>query len=498
MDLFANLIFGFGVAFSLENLAYCFVGVLVGTLIGVLPGIGPLATIAMLLPITYGVPPVAALIMLAGIYYGAQYGGSTTAILVNLPGETSSVVTCIDGYQMARQGRAGPALATAAFASFFAGTIGTLLIALFAPPLAEFALKFGSPEYFSLMLMGLVAAAVLTQGDMAKSLAMVTLGLLVGTVGNDIQSGIPRFAFGVTELRDGIGFIVLAVGVFAISEIIANLGAATEPRILTSSVTSLLPTRQDVRQAVAPILRGTGIGAFFGVLPGTGPAVASLASYMLEKKIAEDPSRFGRGAIEGVAGPEAANNADAQCKFIPMLTLGLPVSGVMALMLGALTMQGIQPGPEVMSQRPDLFWGLIASMWIGNLMLVVLNLPLIGVWVRLLNVPYRLLFPAIMAFAAIGIYSLNNSPFEIYLAAMFGIVGFVLVKLGFGLAPLLLGFVLGPMMEDNLRRSMVMGRGDPTIFLTRPISLCLIIATGLILVVVALPAIRKGRREAAG
>ncbi len=426
MDLFNSLIFGFSVAFSLQNLLYCFIGVLVGTLIGVLPGIGPLATISMLLPITFGVPPVAALIMLAGIYYGAQYGGSTTAILVNLPGETSSVVTCIDGYQMARQGRAGPALAIAAIGSFFAGTVGTLLIALFAPPLAEFALKFGSPEYFSLMLLGLVAAAVLAQGDVAKSLAMVTLGLLLGTVGNDVHSGIPRFAFGITELTDGIGFIVLAVGVFAVGEIIANLGGSREPRLLTSSVVNVLPTRQDMKQALAPILRGTGIGVFFGVLPGTGPAVASFASYMLEKKIAKDPSRFGRGAIEGVAGPEAANNADAQCKFIPMLTLGLPVSGVMALMLGALTMQGIQPGPDVMSQRPDLFWGLIASMWIGNLMLVVLNLPLIGLWVRMLMVPYRLLFPAIVAFSAIGVYSLNNSGFEVYLAAMFGIIGFVL------------------------------------------------------------------------
>jgi TctA family transporter len=497
MDLLGNLLYGFGVAVSLQNLAYCFVGVLVGTLIGVLPGIGPLATIAMLLPITYGVPAEAALIMLAGIYYGAQYGGSTTAILVNLPGETSSIVTCIDGYQMARQGRAGPALATAAFASFFAGTVGTLLIALCAPPLAEFALKFGSPEYFSLMLMGLVAAAVLTQGDMAKSLAMVTLGLLLGIVGNDIHSGIPRFAFGITELSDGIGFIVLAVGVFAIAEIIANLGAPDEPRTAASGVKGLMPTREDVKQSVAPILRGTGIGAFFGVLPGTGPAVASFASYMLEKKIARDPSRFGHGAIEGVAGPEAANNADAQCKFIPMLTLGLPVSGVMALMLGALTMQGIQPGPEVMGQRPELFWGLIASMWIGNLMLVILNLPLIGLWVRLLTVPYRLLFPAIMAFAAIGIYSLNSSPFELYLAALLGIAGFVLSKLGFGMAPLLLGFVIGPLMEDNLRRAMTMGRGDPTILVTRPISLSFLIATVLILAVVALPAIRRGRRDAA-
>jgi putative tricarboxylic transport membrane protein len=497
VDLFDNLIFGLAVAISLQNLLYCFIGVLVGTLIGVLPGIGPLATIAMLLPITYGVPPVAALIMLAGIYYGAQYGGSTTAILVNLPGETSSVVTCIDGYQMARQGRAGPALAIAAIGSFFAGTVGTLLIALFGPPLAEFALKFGSPEYFSLMLMGLVAAAALAQGDMAKSLAMVAFGLLLGIVGNDVNSGLPRFAFGITELLDGIGFIVLAVGVFAIGEIIANLGAASGPRQYAAQVGSLMPTKADIKQSWAPILRGTGIGAFFGVLPGTGPAVASFAAYMLEKKIAKDPSRFGQGAIEGVAAPEAANNADAQCKFIPMLTLGLPASGVMALMLGALTMRGIQPGPDVMTQRPDLFWGLIASMWIGNLMLVILNLPLIGVWVRLLQVPYRLLFPAIMAFSAIGIYSVNNSPFEIYLTALFGVVGFVLMKLGFPLAPMLLGFVLGPMLEENLRRSMLMGRGDASLLLTRPISLGFLIATALILVIMALPAINKRLRRIA-
>jgi TctA family transporter len=497
MDLFNNLLFGFGVAFSLQNLVYCFIGVLVGTLIGVLPGIGPLATISMLLPVTYAVSPVAALIMLAGIYYGAQYGGSTTAILVNLPGETSSVITCIDGYQMARQGRAGPALAIAAIGSFVAGTFGTLLIALFGPPLAELALKFGSPEYFSLMLMGLVAAAVLAQGDIVKSLAMVVLGLLLGIVGNDVNSGVPRFAFGVTELTDGIGFIILAVGVFAVGEIIANLGSSEERRVFVSSVTNLLPTKQDLKDSLAPILRGTGIGAFFGVLPGTGPAIASFASYMLEKRVARNPSRFGHGAIEGVAGPEAANNADAQCKFIPMLTLGLPASGVMALMLGALTMQGIQPGPDVMTQRPELFWGLIASMWIGNLMLVILNLPLIGVWVWLLRVPYRLLFPAIIVFSAIGVYSLNNSAFEVYLAAGFGIFGFILMKLGFSLPPMLLGFVLGPMMEENLRRALLMGRGDPMILLRRPISLGFLIATALILVLVALPAIRRRRHQIA-
>jgi putative tricarboxylic transport membrane protein len=495
MDLFGNLFFGFGVALTLQNLLYCFIGVLVGTLIGVLPGIGPLGTIAMLMPITFGVSPVGALIMLAGIYYGAQYGGSTTAILVNLPGETAAVVTCIDGYQMARQGRAGPALAVAAIGSFFAGTVGTLLIALFGPPLAELALKFAAPEYFSLMLMSLVAAAVLAQGDMIKSLAMVAMGLLLGIVGTDVNTGAQRFSLGITELTDGIGFIVVAVGVFAVGEIINNLGTTSERVLFTSKVRNLFPSREDLKRSLGPILRGTAIGAFFGVLPGTGPAIASFSSYVVEKKIAQDPSRFGRGAIEGVAGPESANNADAQCKFIPMLTLGLPASGVMALMLGALTIHGIQPGPEVMTMRPELFWGLIASMWIGNLMLVVLNLPMIGLWVKLLAVPYRLLFPAIMAFSAIGIYSVNNSSFEIYLTALFGILGFVWLKLGFPLAPMLLGFVLGPMVEEHLRRAMLMSGGDPSVFIRRPISLAFLIATVLILIVMVAPAVRKRRQE---
>jgi putative tricarboxylic transport membrane protein len=497
MELFHNLLFGFGVALSLQNLAYCLAGVTVGTLIGVLPGIGPLGTIAILMPITYGISPVGALIMLAGIYYGAQYGGSTTAILVNLPGETSAVVTCIDGYQMARQGRAGPALAIAAIGSFFAGTVGTLLIALFGPPLAEIALKFGSPEYFSLMLMGLVAAAVLAQGDMVKSLAMVAIGLLLGSVGTDVNTGVQRFSFGISELSDGIGFIVVAVGVFAIGEIVANLGHKETRSLFTGAVSHLFPSKEDWKRSLGPILRGTALGSFFGVLPGTGPAIASFASYMLEKKLAADPSRFGQGAIEGVAAPESANNADAQCKFIPMLTLGLPASGVMALMLGALTIQGIQPGPEVMTLRPDLFWGLIASMWIGNLLLVVLNLPMIGLWVKLLQVPYRLLFPAIMAFSAIGIYSVNNSSFEIYLAALFGVFGFVCAKLGFPPAPMLLGYVLGPMVEENLRRSMLMSGGDPSVFVTRPISAAFIIATVLILAVMVIPAVRRRRVEIA-
>jgi TctA family transporter len=493
VELFSNLIFGFSVAFSLQNLLYCFIGVLVGTVIGVLPGIGPLATIAMLLPLTFNVSPVAALIMLAGIYYGAQYGGSTTAILVNLPGETSAVVTCIDGYQMARQGRAGPALAIAAIGSFFAGTVCTLLIALFGPPLTELALKFGAPEYFSLMLMGLVAAAVLAHGDMIKSLAMVAMGLLLGIVGIDVNSGLARFSFGITELSDGIGFVVVAVGVFAVGEIVSNLGETEERQVFTSGAMTLFPTREDLKRSFGPILRGTGLGAFFGVLPGTTPAIASFASYMLEKRVARDPSRFGHGAIEGVAGPESANNADAQCKFIPMLTLGIPASGTMALMLGALTIHGITPGPSVMTQKPDLFWGLIASMWIGNLMLVVLNLPLVGLWVSLLRVPYRLLFPAIMVFSAIGIYSVNNSSFEVYLAAVFGIIGFVWLKLGCSPAPMLLGFVLGPMLEENLRRALLMSRGDPSVFLTRPISLGFVIATVLILIVMAAPALRTRR-----
>jgi TctA family transporter len=494
MELFGNLILGFQVALTLQNLWFCFIGVFLGTLIGVLPGIGPLATIAMLLPITFNVAPVSALIMLAGIYYGAQYGGSTTAILVNLPGETSAVVTCFDGYQMARQGRAGPALGIAAIGSFIAGTICTLLIAIFGPPLAEMALKFGAPEYFSLMLMGLVTAAVLAHGDMSKSLAMTALGLLVGVVGTDVNSGMARFSFGFPELTDGIGFVVLAVGVFAIGEIVGNLGDKEERQVFTSKVKGLWPTKEDLKTSILPILRGTGIGAFFGVLPGTGPAIASFSSYMLEKKLAKDPSRFGKGAIEGVAGPEAANNADAQTKFIPTLTLGIPASAVMALMLGALTIQGIAPGPQVMTEKPDLFWGLVASMWIGNLMLVILNLPLIGLWVTLLKVPYRLLFPAIMAFSCIGIYSVNNSAFDIYMTAMFGVIGFLWLKLECPPAPLLLGFVLGPLMEENLRRALLISRGDVTVFFTRPISLGFMIATAIIVVIMMLPMI-KSRRE---
>jgi TctA family transporter len=496
MEILNNLVFGFGVAFSLENLAYCFAGVALGTLIGVLPGVGPLVTIAMLFPITFHLPAVPAIIMLAGIFYGAQYGGSTTSILVNLPGETASAVTCIDGYQMARQGRAGPALATAALASFFAGCVGTLLIALAGPTLGEWALRFGAAEYTSLMLMALVASAVMTQGDAVKGLAMVVLGLLIGVVGVDVNSGMARYSFGIPELIDGVGFTVVAVGLFAVAEIVVNLESREPREVYTGKVTGLMPTARDLKDAAWPTVRGTAVGACFGVLPGTGPALSSFATYMLEKRLAKDPSRFGRGAIEGVAAPEAANNAAAQTAFIPMLTLGIPASATMAVMLAALTLQGIATGPQVMLDKPDLFWGLIASMWIGNFLLVILNLPLVGVWVRLLTVPYRWLFPSIILFCCIGNYSVSNNPFDLYLCAVIGVLGYVLAKLECEPAPLLLGYVLGPLLEENLRRALLISRGDPTVFFTRPISLAFMIATVLILVVMVVPAVR-GKRHGA-
>jgi TctA family transporter len=493
MEILNNLVFGFGVAFSLENLAYCFAGVALGTLIGVLPGIGPLVTIAMLFPITFHLPAVPAIIMLAGIFYGAQYGGSTTSILVNLPGETASAVTCIDGYQMARQGRAGPALATAALASFFAGCVGTLLIALAGPTLGEWALRFGAAEYTALMLMALVASAVMTQGDAVKGLAMVVLGLLIGVVGVDVNSGMARYSFGIPELIDGVGFTVVAVGLFAVAEIVVNLESREAREVYTGKVTGLMPTARDLKDAAWPTVRGTAVGACFGVLPGTGPALSSFATYMLEKRLAKDPSRFGRGAIEGVAAPEAANNAAAQTAFIPMLTLGIPASATMAVMLAALTLQGIATGPQVMLDKPDLFWGLIASMWIGNFLLVILNLPLVGVWVKLLTVPYRWLFPSIILFCCIGNYSVSNNPFDVYLCALLGVLGYVLVKLECEPAPLLLGYVLGPLLEENLRRALLISRGDPTVFFTRPISLAFMIATVLILIVMVVPAARRKR-----
>jgi TctA family transporter len=497
VDLVANLSLGFQTALSAANLAYCFVGVLLGTLIGVLPGIGPVPTIAMLLPITYSLEPVSALIMLAGIFYGAQYGGSTTSILVNLPGEASSVVTCLDGHQMALQGRAGTALAIAALGSFFAGTVSTVAIAAAGPFLGRVAISFGPSEYFSLMVLGLAGAVVLGHGSLLKAVAMTVLGLLLGLVGTDVNSGAMRYTFGVPELGDGIGFVIIAMGLFGFAEIISNLGADQSSRqVVAHRIDRLWPNRREFRESFPAILRGTILGSILGVLPGGGAMLSSFASYALEKKIAKDPSRFGRGAIEGVAGPESANNAGAQTSFIPMLTLGIPGNSVMALMVGALMIHNIQPGPQVMTGNPALFWGLIASMWIGNLMLLVLNLPLIGMWVKLLTLPYRFMYPAILLFCAIGTYSLGNNTFDVHTAAFFGIVGWVFQLLECPPAPLLLGSILGPMMEENLRRALLISGGDATVFVTRPISAVLLAAAGGLVVLLALPVLRAKRKEA--
>jgi TctA family transporter len=498
MDLLSNLALGFSTALTLSNLFYAFAGVLIGTLIGVLPGIGPIATLAMLLPTTYALEPTSALIMLAGIYYGAQYGGSTTAILVNLPGESSSVVTCIDGYQMARRGRAGAALGIAAIGSFIAGSFATLLVAAFAPPLTELAFKFGPAEYFSLMVLGLIGAVVLASGSLAKAIAMILLGLLLGLVGTDVNSGVARFSFDIPELSDGIGFVAVAMGVFGFSEIIANLEKKEKREVFTSKVGSLLPNWQEAKQAAPAVGRGTLLGSILGILPGGGALLASFAAYTIEKKVAgpnADPP-FGKGNICGVAGPESANNAGAQTSFIPMLTLGIPPNAVMALMIGAMTIHNIQPGPQVMTSNPSLFWGLIASMWIGNLMLVILNLPLIGLWIQLLKVPYRLLYPAILTFCCIGVYSINNNTWDVYMTVVFAVIGYVFYKLRCEPAPLLLGFILGPMMEENLRRAMLLSRGDPTVFVTRPLSLTLLLMAVALVIIVALPAIKKTREVA--
>jgi TctA family transporter len=495
MDLFANLATGFGVALTPINLLYALIGSLLGTLIGVLPGIGPVATIAMLLPITYALQPVSALIMLAGIYYGAQYGGSTTAILVNLPGEAASAVTCLDGYQMARRGRAGAALAIAALGSFFAGCVGVLLLASFALPMTELALKFGPAEYFSLMVLGLIGAVVLAHGSLMKAIAMIVLGLLLGIIGTDVNSGLPRFTFGLPELTDGIGTAVVAMGLFGVAEILVNLEHRSDRDLLTTKLRSLMPNREEIRRAIPAVLRGTTIGSLLGVLPGGGALLAAFAAYGLEKKVSKRPQEFGKGAVEGVAGPESANNAAAQTSFIPLLTLGIPPNAVMALMVGAMTIHNIQPGPQVMTSNPALFWGLIASMWCGNLMLVVLNLPLIGMWIKLLTVPYRLLYPAILLFCCIGVYSLSNSTFDVYVTVAFGFLGYVFAKLECEPAPLILGFVLGPLMEENLRRAMLLSRGDPTVFVTRPLSLTMLVVAACLLLLIVAPNIRKGRQQ---
>ncbi|MBV9862150.1 MAG: tripartite tricarboxylate transporter permease [Alphaproteobacteria bacterium] len=494
-QLLDKLGLGFGVALTLKNFLYCLLGATLGTLVGVLPGLGPVTTIAMLLPITFKISPVASLIMLSGIYYGAHHAGSTTAIMLNMPGEPTSVVICIDGHPMARQGRAGAALCISALGSFFAGCVSVIVIALFSPPLADAALLFGAPEYTSMIIMALVTASVLSSASLITTIAMAVLGVLIGTVGTDVNSGVVRFSFGAEGLADGVSFVAVAVGLFAFAEVILHLGALEQRHRITSRIRGLLPTRADLSAAWKAILRGTAVGAGFGILPGTGPLISSFAAYALEKQIAADPSRFGNGAIEGVAGPEAANNAAALTHFIPMLTLGIPAGAAMALMLGALMIQGIAPGPQVMTQHPDLFWGVVASMWIGNMMLLVLNLPLVGVWVRLLAIPYRFLYPTILVFCCIGVYSVSNSAFDVFLAAGFGLVGYVFKRLNCAPAPLILGLVLGPVLEENLRRSLLISRGDPSVFFTRPISLAMLLLAVAFVVIFSLPALRR-RREA--
>ena len=496
MELFDHLMLGFSVALSLENLAYCLLGCILGTLIGVLPGVGPVPTIAMLLPITYVLPPIAGLIMLAGIYYGAAYGGSTTAILVALPGETSAVVTVLDGHQMARNGRAGAALAIAALGSFFAGCVATVMIAGFAPPLAEVAFKFGPAEYFSLMVLGMIGAVVLASGSLPKAICMILMGLLLGMVGTDVNSGVARYDFGIPELQDGIDFGVVAMGVFGFAEIMTNLELRDQRVQIESKVGQLYPNKQEFKEAWPAVVRGTAIGCALGILPGGGATLSAFASYTVEKKSSKNPERFGKGHPAGLAGPESANNAGSQASFIPLLTLGIPGNAVMALMVGAMTIHNIQPGPQVMTSHPELFWGLVASMWIGNLMLVVLNLPLIGLWIKLLTVPYRVLFPAILVFCTIGVYSLNYNAYDIWVTAAFGAIGYQWSKLRCEGAPLLLGLVLGPMMEENFRRALLLSRGDYTTFFTRPLSLTLLVLAAILVALVALPSIKQKREEA--
>ena len=495
-SLLSNLALGFGVALSLQNLFWCFMGAVVGTAVGVLPGLGPVATMALLLPVTYYLEPEGALIMLAGIYYGAQYGGSTTAILVNLPGESASVVTCLDGYQMARQGRAGPALAIAAIGSFFAGCIATVLIAVAAPPLVALAQSFGPADYCSLMVFGLVTAVVMASGSVIKAVAMIFFGLLLGIVGTDVNTGNLRYDFGIGILFDGINFVPIAMGVFGINEIMANLTNPERRDVLSQKIGSLMPSWQDLKDSSGAILRGTALGSMLGILPGGGALLSSFASYSLEKKLSKTPEKFGTGAIQGVAGPESANNAGAQTSFIPMLTLGIPSNAVMAMMVGGMMIHGIIPGPQVMTDKPGLFWGMIASMWVGNLMLIVFNLPMVGVWVKMLAVPYRLLSIAILFFCCIGVYSVNNSAEEVLLITGFGLLGYFLIKMGCEPAPMLLGFILGPMMETYLRRAMLLSRGDPMVFVERPISLGFLIAAAILLVIIVLPNVGKFRQQA--
>jgi len=495
MDFFANLIAGFQVAFQPVNLTFCFLGVFIGTLIGVLPGIGPVGTMAILLPVTYGINPTTAIIMLAGIYYGAQYGGSTTSILVNIPGEAASVVTTLDGYQMAQQGRAGPALGIAAFGSFIAGTVGVIGLQLLAPPLVKVALRFGPPEYFSLMILGFVVLTYLAQKSMGKALMMAGVGVLLGTIGLDTMTGMPRFTFSIPELLDGIGLAPLAMGLFGISEILLNVEKKIKQELVTTTVKGLFPNVEDWKRALGAIFRGTGLGFFLGILPGGGAVLASFVSYAVEKRFSKHPEEFGKGAIEGVAAPEAANNSAAQGAFIPLLTLGIPANVVMAILLGALMIHNITPGPMLIKEHPQLFWGVISSMYMGNIMLLVLNLPLIGLWVQLLRVPYAILFPLILFICVIGAYVINNSTVDVYIMLLFGVVGYLMRKLEYEPAPLVLAYVLTPLLENALRQSLILSGGSFGIFMVRPISAaCLIIAVGLLLSSL-LPMIRQKREK---
>ena len=496
MDFLQNLSLGFSVAFSPINLLYCFFGALVGTLVGVLPGISPLNTVAMLLPFTFGMEPTSALIMLAGIFYGAQYGGSTSAILVNVPGETSAVVTCLDGHQLAKQGKAGKALGIAAIGSFIAGTFATLLVAAISTPLSQLALRFNSPEYFSLMLMGLVAAIILGGGSTAKSILMVLLGILFGLVGIDVNSGAARMTFGFPELAEGMDFVPVVVGLFGVGEVLYNLEKKQDRSVTKGKITGLLPTRKEFKECLPSILRGTVLGSIMGVLPGGGAALPPFASYALEKKISKHPERFGQGELKGVAGPEAANNAGAQTSFIPLLTMGIPSNSLMALMIGAMMIHGIQPGPLVIQNQPNMYWGLVASMWIGNLMLVIINLPLVRMWASLLKLPYRMLFPAIIMFCCVGAFASANNTFNIWLMIIWGLVGYFFKKIGISAAPMILGYVLGPMLEENFRRAMFISDGSLLVFVQRPISAVLLAVTVILLVILLIPSVKKVRDTA--
>ena len=495
MELLNYLGIGLSVALQPVNLFYCFVGVFIGTLVGVLPGIGPVGAMSLLLPTTFKATPEAAIIMLAGIYYGAMYGGSTTSILVNIPGEAASVVTCLDGYQMARQGRAGPALGIAAFGSFIAGTLSILGLMFLAPPLSKFALRFGPPEYFTLMVLGLTILIYLAHGSMPKALIMAGFGIILGLVGLDSINARPRFTFGKMELIDGVGLVPIVMGLFGVSEVLLNIEQVVRRDVLKTRVKGLLPTVKDWRDSTGPIARGSLLGFFLGILPGGGAVISSFISYAVEKRISKHPERFGTGAIEGVAGPESANNAATGGAFIPLMTLGIPPNVIMAMLLGAFMIHGVTPGPLMMKQNPGIFWGVIVSMYIGNIMLLILNLPLITIWVQVLKVPYKILFPLILLFCLIGVYSVNNVVFDIYIMLIFGIMGYLMKKFGYEGAPLVLAFVLGPLMENNLRKSLIMSQGDFTIFLARPLAAASLIVALFLLISPIIPRMGKKRKE---